>query len=318
MKTVSFAEFDDLVLEAQKYLGARVENVVLDNDVLLFSLSRRQGACSLVIDVRQRVPFFILSERRAPALKKQTKPVLLFLKAHAIGLPLLSVRRNSEYGRLVEFVFGSDDNKLTVEAHLFPQGKNIKVAFEDSEICLKKPQELSKVESQKMPPEKRTVGELYAEWFEQFDPTPFKKEVVPSQVHLDQALDKKLAGIGKLVENRKVLDQSLWPEFASWLNSERTENVLKKYIGMYDHSKSVVQNIELAFAESKKIKTKLMHLDERLLKLQDEYDSLKSGKTIVSPNSQRKVESPLVGAKGRTREFDDNIRAYIGKSGTDN
>lgn len=315
---MSFAEFDELVLEAQKFVGARLESVLIDNDILLLSLSRREGACSLVIDVRHRVPFFILSERHMPALTKQIKPIVLFLRAHAIGLKLISVRRNLEYGRLIEFSFGSDNNKLILEAHLFPQGKNIKVRHEDLEICLKKPQELSKVQAQNTTYEKRSINELYSEWLEQFANVPHRKQGHDPQLGLEQALEKKRAGIGKLVENRKVLAESLWPEFAEWLNRERTEQVLKKYSDMYDHKKTVVQNIERAFVESKKIKTKLMHLDERLSKLQAEYDSLKAGKTAVAPHSQRKVDSPLAGAKGRTREFDDNIRAYIGKSGTDN
>lgn len=234
-----------------------------------------------------------------------------------MGLALKDVRRNIEYGRLIEFVFTKDNSDLIVEAHLFPQGKNIKVKTEDSLICLKKPQELVAVQAQTKVFEKRSVAVLYSEWLEQFESV--EHEAPKGKVVLaDQVVAKKRKGLDKLLENQKILMDSVWPEFAEWLNLERVEDVPKKYASMYDHKLSVVENIERAFAESKKVKAKLVSLNERIEDLKKEIVLAEKAEPTSAEKVSRPRENPLEGAKGRTREFNDDIRAYIGKSGTDN
>lgn len=316
MKTVSFAEFDELIEGACAHLGAYIDGIVLDNDILQIQLRRPPKNVSLLIDVRGRVPFFIITDRPLPRLKKQTKPIVLFLRAHAMGLPLVSVSRQKKYGRLVEFVFGSGERQLTLEAHLFPQGKNIKVATAESSICLKKPQELTEVSDSHTPVDKRTIDELYRDWMAQFEKTGSAKKVESPQTAL---VAKKEASLRKLKEHIKTLEESPWPEFAQWLNQERTEDVPKKYTQMMDTGKSVVENIERAFAEAKKVKAKIAGAQERLAVLEKELGRIATGDGQVTHGALKAPEkSPLLGAKGRTREFEGNIRAYIGKSGTDN
>lgn len=314
MKSVSFLEFDQLVDKAQTFKGAKIDNVVIDNDILVLSLRRPQGPCSLVIDVRNRVPFFILTDQNIPKLKKQIKPIVLFLKAHAMGLALVSVSRQKKYGRLIEFVFSSGERSLTLEAHLFPQGKNIKVSTAESSLCLKKPQELTEVAEGRAPAEIRSVDEIFEEWLAQFQaPSKVQKE----QSGADATAAKKQASLTKLLEHKQTLVESLWPEYAHWLHQERTDVVPKKYAKFFDSEKSVVENIELAFSESKKIKAKIQSIDERIGDLEKQLQRLDAGADVASKPA-KVAESPLQGVKGRTREFDDGIRAYIGKSGTDN
>lgn len=348
MKSVSFAEFDVLVEAAQRFLGLPVQSVTLDNDVLVLNLggtSSLRG--SLVIDLRNKVPFFTITDRPLPHLQKQTKPIVLFLKAHVLGLKLQSVTRDLEYGRLIIFTFSNDTDSLTIEAHLMPQSRNIRVSFKESTISLKKPQELSKMTSFKDILEKRTAEELYRQWHEQFALLPVKNLRGHSgSLFIEEAILKKQAGLNKLLSNLEVLQKERWAEFAVWLNSDRSEHVLAEYKDLYDTQLSVIENIENAFTQSKKIKIKIQHLEERIKKLQQEIQSLEEqsvspseegvgGRThagssqslsvsqslsIAARTAKKRLspDSPLLGAKGRTRSFDNEIKAYIGKSGTDN
>jgi predicted ribosome quality control (RQC) complex YloA/Tae2 family protein len=234
-----------------------------------------------------------------------------------MGLTLTTVRRNIEFGRLIEFVFTSDNKTLTLEAHLFPQGKNIKIKTKDALICLKKPQDLVAVQAQTKIFEKRSVAVLYSEWLEQFEQVG--KEASPNKIQVyEQVVAKKRKGLDKLLENQKILMNSEWPEFAEWLNVERVEDVPKKYAEMYNHKQSVVENIENAFAESKKVKAKLANLNERIEVLKKEIVLAEKVEAPIVGHMLRPRDNPLEGAKGRTREFNGDIRAYIGKSGTDN
>lgn len=318
MKMVSFAEFDDLVLEAQKYKESVVEGIILDQDILVLSLRHETlGACSLIIDVRSRVPFFIITREQIPRFKKQIKPIVLFFKAHGLGLSLKSIFRNNNYGRLIEFVFSNNHKELKLEAHLFPHGKNIKVVADELSICLNKPQELSPLTNQKTIPEKRSIDELYKDWRGQFLDTVSTPAIAAANVIHELTVQKKKSGLQKLLQNQFELSKDMWQEFADWLNVERTEDVPQKYAHMFDFKKTVIQNIENAFLQAKKNKIKLSNLSERIEKLKIELDQIENG-MAKAPILARVEKSPLEGAKGRTREFVDNIRAYIGKSGTDN
>lgn len=315
MKTVSFAEFDALVEDAQGHYGAYIQGILFDNDVLQIQLHGKNENKSLIIDVRSRVPFFIITSQQLPRLKKQIKPIVLFLRAHAMGLPLISIKRQKKYGRLIEFIFGSGEKQLTLEAHLFPQGKNIKATTPEASICLKKPQDLSEVSDVQVQIEKRSVDELYQEWMQQFEkPVAARHQESPKEA----VIAKKRATLNKIKEHQQSFAENMWAEFAQWLHQERTEEVPHKYAHLWDAKKSIAENVEYAFTEAKKAKAKLESVASRIQLLEKEIASLEAGQTAVTARTTKTPESPLQGVKGRTREFSESIRAYIGKSGTDN
>ncbi len=323
MKSVSFAEFDGLVENAQAFIGARIEGILFENDILSLQLRDKQKTAVLVIDVRNRVPFFTITSEPTPRFQKQIKPIVLFLRAHALGLRLQSVERQKKYGRLIEFVFSGENKSLTLEAHLFPQGKNIKVFTEEASICLKKPQDLTEVADAQPPADVRSAGELYAAWLEQF--SKIRKEGGAGsrtqealQAGVTAQIARKEASLQKLLDHKKKLEESRWPEFAHWLNEARTDIVPKKYAEFFDPKKSVTENIEIAFIEAKKVKSKLKGVEERFQSVQNEIAALPTTGAGTSPVSTKVPVSPLQGVRGRTREFAENIRGYIGKSGTDN
>jgi predicted ribosome quality control (RQC) complex YloA/Tae2 family protein len=319
MKSISFEEFDLLVEAAQPFIGSLLDSVVLDNDILILNLHRPSGPASLVIDVRSRSPFFAVTDQQIPRLKKQIKPIVLFLRAHGEGLRLKSIQRNKKYGRLIECYFEKNNRHLTLEAHLFPQGKNIIVKTEDSSICLKKPHELTEVQDTQKPLNPRSAEELYLEWKASLSESRSKTAEKSTDNGFESQLKKKRSGLEKLLENQKKLQEVEWKAFADWLNIERTEFVPKEYAHLYDVKKSVLQNIEKAFSEAKKNKSKQEALEQRIESLRQEIGKIEKNAGSGSGAPLRKApESPLQGVKGRTREFEDNIRAYIGKSGADN
>lgn len=321
MKSVSFAEFDVLVVEAQRFLGSRLQSVLIDDDILVLNLANEVRGVSLIIDVRNRAPFFVITDRHLPHFRKQMKPIVLFLKAHGLGMVLKSVQRVAEYGRLIRITFSRDNEDLVIEAHLFPQGRNIKVTYEDLSIHLKKPQELTVVHPQSksaaVSAEVRSESELYAQWREQFEKPVAEKNIEKKNQGF---LSKKEAALEKLIQNQELLKSEKWGEFAAWLNTERTEYVPEDYTNLYDPHKNIIENIEYAFAQAKKNKIKQQHLQERIHNLTNEIVRMKSEPTQegTSHPAVKSPVNPLAGAKGRTREYAGEIRAYIGKSGVDN
>ncbi|MCB9072359.1 MAG: hypothetical protein H6623_01965 [Bdellovibrionaceae bacterium] len=314
MKNISFAEFDELVSHAQNFLGAQVEGIILDENICIITLKHATGTCALIIDVRSQVPFFTITDKKTPRFKKETKPLVLFLKAHLIGLHLKSVQRIKEYGRLIEFRFTNHNKNLTLEAHLFPQGKNIIAKTPDAMICLKKPQDLARVTDQHPSTQTRSAPELYQEWLTQWQ----KPNTKPKDVgNSESSLLKQQKTLKKLEQQEVKLLNSQWRSFAQWLNRERCEDVPTEYAELYDPKQTIVENIERAFAEAKKTETKLQALQERIQHIQSEMSQEKPHQEQNKKTPE--PANPLEGAKGRTREFaQHNIRAYIGKSGKDN
>ena len=346
MKAISFVEFDDLVEDAKKFLQLPVKAIFFENDILALRLGDDRGLQGhLIIDVRHKVPFFIITERPLPSFQKQTKPIVLFLKAHIFGLTLSSIKRDVEYGRLIKMTFASETEDLIIEACLVPQSKNITISFKDSKISLKKPQDLPKISSFREVLVRRPVAELYDQWMEQFSRPRLEKKDESSEIsHLESSLTKKQLGLNQLLENLLVLQSEAWADFAAWLNSERTDVVPPEYKDFYNIRFSIVENIDFAYAQAKKNKNKIKNLQERITNLQQEvqgledrvleiktlYTQMNSG-SVTASNILREIkedfrkihqrspqESPLLGVRGRTRSFDEGIKAYIGKSGTDN
>ena len=311
MKSLSFKELDLTVDQINLYAGAILEDAIFNNDVLLLLFKSQQNKAALIIDVRPK-PFLMVSAGSVPGIKKQTKPIVLFLKAHFLGATLDSVEVKKELGRLVVLKFSG---LRTMELHLFSQARNIILYSAQAQISLKKlvnVQTMGEVREDLAP---RTPGEIFEEWVGEFQKP--KKINETASYDLEKALNKKKQGLVDLVKKKNEFLDSLWFQVSSWLAQNRSLEVPHDFTDCIDQSKDLNWNIERAFTKTKQIKEKIKAIERRIIDLQSEIANFTNNPSPVK--SQVKADKTAIdGAKGRTKIINDRVRAFIGKSAEDN
>ena len=126
MKPVTFTELDSIVDMANAFQGALVEDILFSKGVLYIGLHSQTGKPWLVIDAQSLRAGFYVGTQRPPQVKPEVKPLSLFLKARLRSSELVFAERIVGFGRRVVLHFKTPEgDKLEIEAHLFPQNKNI-------------------------------------------------------------------------------------------------------------------------------------------------------------------------------------------------
>lgn len=307
---MTFSELDGMVSEALLLIDSPVSEIIFNQDVLLLSFFVAGKTRWLIIDVSARGPALLVGDERTPFLKKQVKPIYLYLKAHLKGEKLLSIKREKTYGRVVLLGF----ENLNIELHLTRSVRNIIIRKGSSQISLNKVKELDPVEDKKSTLKDRSPEELFSQWLE--NKSPKKKSYEDLNKKLAKERSKKQKGLDKMLERQAELDTAPWAQFAEYLNSNQTLDVPKEFAGYVDTALSLPENIALAFERAKAEARKLAGLKERIQEVKVELEnlSLKS----LSQKRVKKAPTLLKDAKGRTKTFNDGIAVYIGKSAKDN
>ncbi len=311
MKSLSFKELDRTVDQINLSAGAIIEDVVFNNNVLLILLKNNHKKISFVIDIRPK-PFLLVSEDRAPSLKKQTKPLVLFLKAHFLQSQFLSAHVQKEFGRLVVLKF--TDNR-SLELHLFSQARNIIARHDKAQISLNKVTTLQPMGEVREDPNPRSPQEIYQEWTE-LGKKPQKIAEEPERDR-EKALNKKKQGLVDLDKKKNDLAKSPWPLAAQWMSANRSLEVPAELRELVDEEQTLAWNIERAFTKSKQIKEKIKAIEERVAVLQKEIDHFASQPSSIKQKVAAN-KTAIDGSKGRTKIISDQIRAFIGKSAEDN
>lgn len=311
MKSLSFKELDLTVAKAALFVGAVLEDAVFSNDILLLIFHHRGQKVYFVVDLRPK-PYFLISTDRAPGLKKQIKPIVLFLKAHFLGAVFESIEVKKEFGRLLVLKFSQ---KRQMEIHLFSQARNIILSSNAAQISLHKVSDLKPLGEVKEDLQPRSPEELFLEWME----TSFQGASAKPAAKVEdrqKIFQKKQQGLLDLQKKIQELQSSPWPAVASWLGEHRSLEVPKEHLEFVDAHKSLAWNIENAFAKTKQIKEKIKAVQERQQLLQQELE--KFDFTASTSQKERVPHSLAEGTKARTKVINEAIRAFIGKSAEDN
>lgn len=311
MKSLSFKELDLIVAKAALLGGAVLEDVVFSNDILLLILHHCGQKVYFVVDLRPK-PYFLISTDRAPGLKKQIKPIVLFLKAHFLGAVFESVEIKKEFGRLLVLKFSQ---KRQMEIHLFSQARNIILTASSAQISLRKVSELKTLGAVTEDLQPRSPEALFLEWME----TSFQGATAKPTAKVEdrqKIFQKKQQGLLDLQKKIQDLQASPWPMVASWLGEHRSLEVPREYLEYVDVHKSLAWNIENAFAKTKQIKEKVKAVQERQQLLQQELETFDF--TASVSQKERVPHSLAEGTKARTKVISESIRAFIGKSAEDN
>jgi predicted ribosome quality control (RQC) complex YloA/Tae2 family protein len=310
VKSLSFKELDLIVEKTALFRGAVLEDVVFNNDVLLLLLKWKEQKVHFVVDLRPK-PYFVVSTDRAPGLKKQIKPIVLFLKAHFLGAVFESLEVNKEYGRLLMLKFSQ---KRQMEIHLFSQARNIILNAGGAHISLRKVSELKPMGAVSEDLNPRSPEALFAEWLENYSqPTAGKAVKVEDRQKIFQ---KKQQGLMELQKKLLELESSPWMAAAQWLSENRSLEVPKQFSTFVDENKSLSWNIENAFTKAKQIKEKIKAVQERQKILQVELEQFDF--TEAPASKARGTHTLAEGTKARTKVINEALRAFIGKSAADN
>jgi hypothetical protein len=317
VKSLSFKELDLVVGKIQSYSGAVLEDIVFNNDILLLLLKYAGRPVHFVIDLRAK-PYLLASEQKAPSLKKQVKPIVLFLKAHFLGSVFDAAMVQKEFGRLVRLKF-SENREM--ELHLFSQARNAIFRHDKSQISLHKVSLLQPLGEIKEDLTPRSPQQIFADWMENFSQSsPKIKPTHESEKNLNKTIAKKNQGLLDLEKKIQEISNSSWHSIAVWLKEHRTLEVPLEFEPYIHRQKDLAWNIEQAFTKSKQLKAKMAAVEERRKLLQKEIDDLKANPALFVPAkpSSKFEKSAIDGAKGRTKIINDQIRAYVGKSAEDN
>jgi predicted ribosome quality control (RQC) complex YloA/Tae2 family protein len=316
VKSLSFKELDLIAEKVATFSGAVLEDVVFNNDVLLLLLKKNEQKVCFVVDLRPK-PYFLVSTDRAPGLKKQIKPIVLFLKAHFLGCTFESVEIKKEFGRLLVLKLSQ---YREMEIHLFSQARNIILAADKAKISLNKVTELRAMGTFTEDLNPREPGEIFNEWMEEFSQSKGAGKVAKGSSEGEdrqKLFRKKQQGLGDLQKKLLELEASPWMQVAQWLSEQRNLEAPPEYREFINANKSVAWNVENAFAKAKQIKEKIKAVLERQKGLQQELEQFDF--TAVSKSVKGTVPHQLAeGTKARTRVINDEIRAFIGKSAEDN
>ncbi len=310
MKSLSFKELDLIVEKAALFTGAVLEDVVLSNDVLLLLFKFNEQKVHFVVDLRPK-PYFLISTDRAPGLKKQIKPIVLFLKAHFLGAVFEGLEVKKEFGRLLVLKFSQ---KRQMEIHLFSQARNIILAANAAHISLRKVSELKPMGAVSEDLNPRMPEALFTEWLEAFaQPAAGKAVKVEDRQKIFQ---KKQHGLLDLQKKLSELEASPWLAAAQWLGEHRSLEVPEEHRACVDFNKSLSWNVENAFGKAKQSKEKIKAVLERQKVLQAELELFDF--TAAPVGKSRVTHSLAEGTKARTKVINDGLRAFIGKSAEDN
>lgn len=317
MKSQSFKELDVIVFETARFGDYQISDVVISGDILVLGLITPEDKVHFVVDVSPRRPMFVVGAGRLPSLKKETKPLSLFLKAHFLGLYFRGAERRVQYGRLVILHFeNGKGEKFEIELHLFPQGRNVIARTPAAQISMHKQIELTSMDAVIEDPEPRTASEMFLQWAESKgrDASP-KMEKGPN---LEKIKIKKQKGLEDLRSRLDQLKNEGWQNAGEWLAAHRSlESVPAEHAPYFDAELDVQGNIDRSFEKAKQSRAKIEGVEQRLRDLEAELIQLQDPDyRLPVPLPSR--ASPLQAAKGRTKNFDNGLRAFIGKSAADN
>lgn len=327
MKILSLSELDLLVASLNERRGSLLQKVaVFDREVSLGFYYRGQAWWIWVDLDTQRPLILMMGDQAPPRRPKKNTPLGLFLKAHAVGLPLSSARRLAEWGRVLQITLGGDEAFIEMEIRLFPHGQNFLVRTGEKSMAWKKPralQSLAEVHVDEKPP--RTWDELLDEWKELH--AKGKLQGSKESSSKDDASRQKERMLKKLQRRRTKIEQDLedkkkkpWREVAQWIQQNQSLQVPQGWQDYVDLAEGLHWNVERGFQKAKDLEAKIHRTEANLQEVIDQEKALRSGQaSSVRPSDSKSVNLlSQAGAKGRQLPLGQGLVAYVGKSASDN
>lgn len=347
MKTPSFLELKTLVEYMTHELeGSQLQEVMSTEEGLVLSFYRfnkdpRIGY--LIFDLDRPYPFLGFFFDNPWSRQKKTKPISLFLTAHAKNHHFKSIEVFEELGRVVKL---SLDDDCSIEFRLIPKQTNLIVKKNKKAISwyplkdlaqndLNYTQNTTQNADLDGGGEIRSISFMMKQWLRRRGhavgavaeslSSPFEKWKKNKEKDLAK---KKKALIAVEEQIGKFINEE-WSKVGEYLKTNGLKNLKPEWSVYIDYKKSVSTNMQNCFEKSKVAKTKIKGAESRLSVLKQEITLLSE----LSDNAQEKYEIFLASQnlkknKGADRKIEGRLRktlieesglvAYMGKSAADN
>ncbi len=316
---LSNPELDTVINVCQTLVGSRLQEVMVDNKNLGLGFYHHDRVLWVWFDLSPTNPMMI-PLLTAPYKIKKKNPLSLFLHAHFKGHRLLEIKRNLDYGRVVELSFGSQEALRRLEVRLFRSQVNALAFSEDKKISLRPPKDLEKFAEDQVVRESRSVDEIVKEWQDRHDYQNSGQQKPKAKATTAEKEKKKLIlAIDKVKAEIEKKRHSPYRELGEWLVAQQSLKVPEDWGLLIDGKKSLSWNIENAFKQAKSIEGKLAGTEQRLQLLKENlknFDQKQFELNQARPKEEKKSAKPE-GFRGRTLKLND-IRAVAGRSAEDN
>ena len=317
---LSNPELDHIIDVCQSLVGSRLQEIMSDEKNLGLGFYHHDRVLWIWFDLSATDPMMI-PLLQAPFKLKKKNPLGLFLHAHFKSHRLLSIKRNIEFGRVVELNFGSPEAPRSLEVRLFRTQANALAFAEDKKISLRPPKELEKFTEDKTIRAERSIEEIIEDWSARYqgkmiDSAKGQHKTEPSS--LDKQRKRLELAIDKVKEEIQKKKESPYRKLGEWLVANQSLKVPEEWRLLVDGKKTLSWNIEHSFKQAKSVEAKRQGTEKRLLKLQEDLKNLgsKSESVESKKNGQTKEHQPE-GFRGRTLKVED-LRAVAGRSAEDN
>jgi predicted ribosome quality control (RQC) complex YloA/Tae2 family protein len=336
-------------------LGAQLQKVWTDGELLIFEcyLMKSYWLC---FDLNLQEPFVAIVSLK-PQVRKQPKPVSLFLTAHGVNLRFLNFQIDQQRGRILQVQLGiretNSEKICDLEAWLIPNNVNFFVKVKeqgekDKKISWSKPRELPNLQTVRnadFPNE--DLGKIESrdwlsfgnEWhFGRSKPREIivaKEKVNPLEKEFRRSIQKKEKAIVEITAQLSGDDIDQYRKLGEALKYSSV--VPEAFQDFYDSRLSLAENRERVFKKAKDLERKKEGTKTRLEILKQEIQGLNKKIEKIRTSTGLSQEVSLVAqqkktlankilqkaeSKARKRQFkagaDNEFEAVMGKSAQDN
>jgi predicted ribosome quality control (RQC) complex YloA/Tae2 family protein len=343
MKSLNLLDLREFVQSIKpRLLESPLQDVWTDGEVLALEFYSKEGSLWLCVDLQPEHPKLGIFLQK-PKLKKNPKPIVLFLKAHAVPMRLLDLDFPTE-DRVLCLNFGSEHRTAQILMVLIPKFTNLLVSarsprpkqkmgkdlrFDEKNIAWSRPRDLPEAHALDLKPTQKwdwsTALEYSKNWWAKTHadgdrPPPLGSQPAPGLQNKD--LQKKQGALAKIeaaLPTEELIQK--WIAFGEWLKWNEQPSI--EFQALWDLKKTNSENRDHAFAMAKNLKRKRLGGVDRLEQLKKEIQKLErqaasGGAVLPKTRSQATQVLQKAEAGARTLRLASGLEAVMGKSAKDN
>lgn len=343
MKTPSFLELKSLVeCLTEELHDAQLQEVIPYEDELLlgfYRFTQEPKMFYLVLDMDRPFPFLGILYQLPKNRAKKTKPVALFLSAHARNHRFNRIEINEEQGRVVHLYLGEGESSCHLEYRMIPRQSNLIVTTQGKSISWYQVRELPPHQPITVSAEEevRSLAFMIAQWSlrKGFANQSARESQAPAQMtpyekwkrNKEKDLKKKQAALEKIQAQIEQYHNEEWQEVGEYIKHYGLKSLKPEWSVYVDFTKSRSENMQICFEKAKAAKNKVVGANDRLVLLQEEIGGLqdlsesKFEEHLKQIAHIQKSASPVREVAGRLRKHvlvDSGLTSYMGKSAADN
>jgi predicted ribosome quality control (RQC) complex YloA/Tae2 family protein len=328
-----FAEIDEIANKLKALVGAQLQEAWLSGLQVGLGFYDQGRIEWLWVDLHPREPMVLLLPSVPRTAKRETKPVLLFIKSHLVGQRLRDVQIDFQKGRMLWLVFAAGK----IEIRLFAKGQNFiveaagkMVSFDKIKDVISQESEFNEAVTTSL--EVRSWSQITGEWLQKNNSVlrasqdPQSAQVL-AEKKWKKETEKKETALLKIKEDYEIKTDQRWRQAGDWLKGEGAylfpEEIPAEFLGLLDLEQKLSFNIEKVFKKAKDNDRRLAGSLERRQQIEKELEELKARgpqlpSSSSSPKTKQKSLMERAAARGRRLAVADNVDAFIGKSAADN